>query len=195
MAIFSPVILLIALLCSLASGGAEHTVFNTCTREYEEVAVTEEVYRTYYRTGWNIKDNNQRFFDNEIQMSGMIGSQDGAYENFREFVDTINTPENIALEQMMIQWFAQLVPIHEKLSEKRCFQEMFTAATAVVAFLRLPQEKPITHQSIRSASQFISAIIELNTRNSAMVPLHIAQKRWMVSWNPFFGVFLRGPNE
>ena len=48
------------------------TVFNTCTREYEEVAVTEEVYRTYYRTGWNIKDNNQRFFDNEIQMSGMI---------------------------------------------------------------------------------------------------------------------------
>ena len=50
------------------------TVFNTCTREYEEVAVTEEVYRTYYRTGWNIKDNNQRFFDNEIQMSGMISS-------------------------------------------------------------------------------------------------------------------------
>lgn len=32
-------------------------------------------------------------------MSGLIGSQDGAYENFREFVDTINTPENIALEQ------------------------------------------------------------------------------------------------
>lgn len=35
------------------------TVFNTCTQEYEEVAVTEEVYRAYYRTGWNIKDNNQ----------------------------------------------------------------------------------------------------------------------------------------
>lgn len=75
------------------------TVFNTCTQEYEEVAVTEEVYRAYYRTGWNIKDNNQSFFDHEIQMSGLIGSQDGAYENFREFVDTINTPENIALEQ------------------------------------------------------------------------------------------------
>ena len=85
------------------------TVFNTCTREYEEVAVTEEVYRTYYRTGWNIKDNNQRFFDNEIQMSGMIGSQDGAYENFREFVDTINTPENIALEQMMIEALYQAI--------------------------------------------------------------------------------------
>lgn len=66
-------------------------------------------YRTYYRTGWNIKDNNQKFFDNEIQMSGMIGSQDGAYENFREFVDTINTPENIALEQMMIEALYQAI--------------------------------------------------------------------------------------
>ncbi len=26
-------------------------VFNTCTREYEEVMVTEEVYRTYCRPG------------------------------------------------------------------------------------------------------------------------------------------------
>lgn len=69
-------------------------VFNTCTREYEEVMVTEEVYRTYCRTRWNIKDNDQSFFDHEIQMSGMIGGQDGAYENFREFIDAINTPEH-----------------------------------------------------------------------------------------------------
>ena len=75
-------------------------VFNTCTQKYEEVAVTEEVYRTYCRTGWNIKDNDQSFFDHEIQLSGMIGSQDGAYENFREFVDTLNTPENIVFAQM-----------------------------------------------------------------------------------------------
>ena len=75
-------------------------VFNTCTREYEEVMVTEEVYRTYCRTRWNIKDNDQSFFDHEIQSSGMIGSQDGAYENFREFIDAINTPEHIILEQI-----------------------------------------------------------------------------------------------
>ena len=62
-------------------------VFNTCTQEYEEVIVTEEVYRAYCRTRWNIKDNDQSFFDHEIQTSGMIGSQDGAYENFREFID------------------------------------------------------------------------------------------------------------
>lgn len=47
-----------------------------------------------------IKDNDQSFFDHEIQTSGMIGSQDGAYENFREFIDAINTPEHIILEQM-----------------------------------------------------------------------------------------------
>ena len=69
-------------------------VFNTCTQKYEEVTVSEEVYRTYCRTGWNIKDNDQSFFDHEIQLSGMIGSQDGAYENFREFVDSVDTPEN-----------------------------------------------------------------------------------------------------
>ena len=68
-------------------------VFNTCTREYEEVTVTEEVYHAYCRTRWNIKDNDESFFDHEIQMSGMIGSQDGAYENFREFIDTINVPD------------------------------------------------------------------------------------------------------
>ena len=50
-------------------------VFNTCTREYEEVMVTEEVYRTYCRTRWNIKDNDQSFFDHEIQTSGMIGDR------------------------------------------------------------------------------------------------------------------------
>ena len=46
-------------------------VFNTCTQEYEEVIVTEEVYRTYCRTRWNIKDNDQSFFDHEIQTSGV----------------------------------------------------------------------------------------------------------------------------
>ena len=40
------------------------------------------------------------FLYHEIQTSGMIGSQDGAYENFREFIDAINTPEHIILEQI-----------------------------------------------------------------------------------------------
>ena len=83
-------------------------VFNTCTREYEEVMVTEEVYRTYCRTRWNIKDNDQSFFDHEIQTSGMIGSQDGAYENFREFIDAINTPEPSSLIFNVLHFFIEL---------------------------------------------------------------------------------------
>jgi len=33
------------------------SVRNTANGEYENVEVTEEVYRAYMRTGWNIKDN------------------------------------------------------------------------------------------------------------------------------------------
>lgn len=68
-------------------------VFNTCTQEYEEVIVTEEVYRTYCRTRWNIKDNDQSFFDHEIQTSGMIGSQDGAMKISGSLL-TLSTPRN-----------------------------------------------------------------------------------------------------
>ncbi len=44
--------------------------------------VTEEVYRTYCRTRWNIKDNDQSFFGHEIQMQRMIGGQDGVMKLF-----------------------------------------------------------------------------------------------------------------
>ena len=86
-------------------------VFNTCTREYEEVTVTEEVYHAYCRTRWNIKDNDESFFDHEIQMSGMIGSQDGAYENFREFIDTINVPDDIVFEQVEKEALYQAISV------------------------------------------------------------------------------------
>ena len=53
---------------------------------YEDVVVTKDVYDTYCRTEWNIKDNNASFYDHEIQMSCLIGGEDNGYENFREFV-------------------------------------------------------------------------------------------------------------
>ena len=33
-------------------------VYNTLTKQYEDVVVTKDVYDTYCRTEWNIKDNN-----------------------------------------------------------------------------------------------------------------------------------------
>lgn len=68
-------------------------VYNTISNQFEDVAVTKKVYDTYRRTEWNIKDNNESFYEHEIQMSGLIGGEDDGYENFREFVDEENTPE------------------------------------------------------------------------------------------------------
>lgn len=68
-------------------------VYNTLTSKYEDVTVSEEVYHAYMRTNWNIKDNTKSFYAHEIQLSSLIGGDDGAYENFREFIDTEHTPE------------------------------------------------------------------------------------------------------
>lgn len=78
-------------------------VYNTITGDFELVQVTKAVFDTYRRTKWNIKDNDKRFFDNEIQMSSLIGGEYDSYENFREFVDYEDTPENAAIEEMLRQ--------------------------------------------------------------------------------------------
>ena len=118
-------------------------VFNTCTREYEEVMVTEEVYRTYCRTRWNIKDNDQSFFDHEIQISGMIGGQDGAYENFREFIDAINTPEHIVLEQMKKEALYQAI------------SALSAADQALVQGLFFEGQSELDYQSLQAMSSFM----------------------------------------
>ena len=78
------------------------TVYNTVTHRNEEVEVTREVYQAYRRTGWGIENNDASFFAHEIQMSGLIGGEEGAYENFKEFIDTENIPDNTVLKIMEI---------------------------------------------------------------------------------------------
>ncbi len=78
-------------------------VYNTVTHRNEEVEVTREVYHAYRRTGWGIENNDASFFAHEIQMSGLIGGEDGAYENFKEFIDTENIPDNTVLKIMEIE--------------------------------------------------------------------------------------------
>ena len=79
------------------------TVYNTVTHRNEEVEVTREVYQAYRRTGWGIENNDASFFDHEIQMSGLIGGEEGAYENFKEFIDTENIPDNTVLKKLEIE--------------------------------------------------------------------------------------------
>ena len=73
---------------------------NTVTHRNEEVEVTHEVYHAYRRTGWGIENNDTSFFAHEIQMSGLIGGEEGAYENFKEFIDTENIPDKTVVAAM-----------------------------------------------------------------------------------------------
>ena len=70
-------------------------IYNHATGCFETVEVTEEVYRTYQRTAWNIEDNDASFYAHEIQFSSLIGGSEDAFQNFREFIDTENTPDRM----------------------------------------------------------------------------------------------------
>ena len=78
-------------------------VYNTSTKKYEDVIVTEEIYVAYRRSEWNIEKKNKSFYDHEIQFSGLIGGEDGNYENFHEFVSNNDNPEHLVVEQLFVQ--------------------------------------------------------------------------------------------
>lgn len=74
------------------------TVFNTVTKKYEQIAVSEEIYNAFRRTGWNIDDNDDSFFAHEIQISSLIGGKDNSFENFKEFISESNKVENAVIK-------------------------------------------------------------------------------------------------
>lgn len=75
-------------------------IYDSATGRKETVTVSEEVYHAYRRTGWGIKNNDHSFYKHEIQMSNLTGGEDDNYENFREFLETENIPENLVLSEM-----------------------------------------------------------------------------------------------
>lgn len=73
-------------------------VYDTITKRYVEIEVSEKV-RTYYdRTQWNIDDNDKSFYKHEIQFSALKGNINGELENFQEF-----RTENDDVERRVIQ--------------------------------------------------------------------------------------------
>ena len=76
-----------------------------------------EVYNAYRRSGWNIADNNQSFFKHEIQMSSLIGGEDGGYDNFREFIGDPEAVDNAVAERMLLE---ALYKALDQLSESDC---------------------------------------------------------------------------
>ena len=64
------------------------SVFNTTTGKYELVEVTKEVYEVFTRTQWNLEDNESSFYEHQIPLSQLDGTEDTleAWERFDEFV-------------------------------------------------------------------------------------------------------------
>lgn len=62
-------------------------VYDTINKKYVDVEVSEEIYKQYQRTQWNIDDNNESFYKHEIQFSML---KLGASEDVSAFLKTPN---------------------------------------------------------------------------------------------------------
>ncbi len=78
-------------------------VYDTVSKKYVDVEVSEEVCIHYNRTQWNIDDNNKSFYNHEIQFSALIGGKDGTFENFREFINEHEDVEEKAVYKVLIE--------------------------------------------------------------------------------------------
>lgn len=76
--------------------------YDPATRQIERVTVTREVFNACRRTAWNMKDNKKTFFKHEIQMSNLIGGDDGSYENFREFIIDHDEVDRIVAKRLLL---------------------------------------------------------------------------------------------
>lgn len=75
-------------------------VYNPASGKYEDVSVTEAVYNAYRRTGWNMDKNDAKHYANSTPFSSLIGGDDGAYENFSEFVSEADNPLVIVADKL-----------------------------------------------------------------------------------------------
>ncbi len=78
-------------------------VYNTATRKYENVEVSDEVYTAYTRSGWNIDDNNSSFYKHEIQISSLVKNEDINYENFHELSSVERHTEHLVERRLGIE--------------------------------------------------------------------------------------------
>lgn len=62
------------------------SVFNTITRKYEMVEVTEEVYTTYMRGEWNSNKSTTRFYEHQITDSYISKGSADMFEDLDAYV-------------------------------------------------------------------------------------------------------------
>lgn len=73
-------------------------IYDPATGTEQAVLVTKEIYDEFRRGEWRIHKNNDKHEANETPFSSLIGGEDGAYENFREFVSYEDNPEAIYMD-------------------------------------------------------------------------------------------------
>lgn len=78
-------------------------VYDTMSKKYVDVEVSEEVRIYYNRTQWNIDDNNESFYNHEIQFSALIGGKDGTFENFRKFINEHQDVKKKAVHKVLVE--------------------------------------------------------------------------------------------
>lgn len=100
------------------------TVFNICTSQYEDVEVTKEVYNEFRRGEWRIEKNDDKHRANETPFSELIGGDDGAFENFSEFIDKSQNPECIFAEYAKIKALYSAMSMLSDL-DKQLLQALF----------------------------------------------------------------------
>lgn len=78
-------------------------VYDTTTGKEKIVHVCKEVYDEFRRGEWRIEKNDGKHSANETQFSALLGGEDGAYENFHEFIDYDSDPTELLLKAMIVE--------------------------------------------------------------------------------------------
>ena len=102
-------------------------IYDRITNTPVEVEVSDEVYKQYMRTGWNIKDNDESFFDHEIQFSALKGNINGSIENFHEFISNTSSVELEAEYRRLYECIKKLSKLEQKVI-KMIYFEGYTEA-------------------------------------------------------------------
>jgi RNA polymerase sigma factor (sigma-70 family) len=97
------------------------SVFNICTGEYEDVEVTEEVYKSYRRMNWNAEKKEQEYRRWCTTFSSLKGGANGAYKNFYEFISDDSTPETMMMESIEKQCLRQAMKLLTEEEQKLIF--------------------------------------------------------------------------
>ena len=75
-------------------------VYNTLTKQYEDTAVTKEVYDEYKRSEWRIEKSNTSFYSHETLLSFLLEESNENSEEYYQLSDVEKSPENILFEKM-----------------------------------------------------------------------------------------------